>query len=62
MKKTKQKTKQTKQKAENCKHEWEHKVIKARCLYKEDKKLYLWLIHICKKCKVETGAVKIRCD
>jgi hypothetical protein len=62
MKKTKQKTKQTKVKQAACKHEWEHKVIKSRCLSEDDKKLYLWLTHVCKKCKVETGAVKIRCD
>lgn len=33
-----------------CNHKFIHIVIKSRCMYKEDKKIYDWLCHKCVYC------------
>lgn len=42
-----------------CKHQWIHTTIKARSMNERDKTIYIWLIHKCKKCGIETNGVRL---
>jgi len=42
-----------------CKHQWEHIIDKGRCMKQDDRKLYSWLIHRCKKCGIKSDGVKL---